>query len=180
MAGRRLARNNTGEVRTLLEDMRHEFRYLMMHETALTADCLLPEARQTARAILGIGDVAKPKIEFDDDARKHIRTMRMVLDGNKRAIDAMATEIFKNGGEEDEDVKTNVAKLVNAKSILLLKTHVSNPERGPKEQELLDALENLDSSVIGPMRKDIESIVRKTPYESVKRAAMAVLERNHE
>jgi hypothetical protein len=170
---------NPDNVKKLLEQSRAEFRSHLLLETAMMASSLVPEHRTAARKILGVGDFPGAEILLDRDTLKRIKSVRKVIEGDNKITDAFAREIIKDEEVDNEELKKKAAKLVNTSSVAMIRRHVSNPWRGPKEKELLEALESLDERVIAPMKDDLEQLAEKSPYESVKRAAMALLARSY-
>lgn len=164
-------------LQSMLEESRVRFRHQLLLETAGMANSLVPEHRLAARSILGAPDFVKYDVKLDKDTTKRVRSMRKVLDGNNKLTDAFAREIVKDNDVDNEELKKIAAKVVSVSSVVLIKRHIRNPVAGPKENELIEALESLDEKLIPPMQDELKQLAKKSPYESVKRAAMAILER---
>lgn len=161
----------------MLDESRVDFRQRLLNETAAMANSLVPEARLAARKILGATDFMKFDVQLDGETLKRVRSIRKVIDGNNKLTDLFAKEILKDKDVENEGLKKIAAKLISVRSVVLIKKHIRNPRTGPKEQELIEALESLDEKLVAPMHDELKQLARRSPYESVKRAAMAILER---
>lgn len=168
-------RERLSDIKRVLDDSRVELRNRLLVETALMANSWDPGNRTAGRMALGATDAAKP-VRLSRENLARTRTLRRALDGHKPALESLARELVADQ-DVAEGVRGIAAKLLSASSIVLIKEHIANPRRG-RERELVDALESLDSRVIAPIVEDLEALARRSPYESVKRAALAVLARS--
>jgi hypothetical protein len=164
-------------LQSMLEESRTAFRHHLLVETAEMANSWVPEYRAVARRILGTNDFVKMDVQLDRDTMKKVRSLKKVIGGNNKLTDAYAREVVKDKEVESDNMKKIAAKLVSVGSAVLIRRHIKNPRTGPKEQELVEALESLDEKLVAPMHEELKQLARKSPYESVKRAAMAILER---
>lgn len=171
MKGRR---ERISDVRGLLEESRLQMQNHLLLETAKMANSWDPFHRTAARRALRTFDII-PFSRLDRESWHRLRKLKRALDGHTPSVDFLARELAKDDGTPPK-MKSTAAKLISVNCVLKIKEHVSDPY-SVKERELVEALESIDFRVVAPIREELEHIANKSPYESCKRLAMALLER---
>jgi hypothetical protein len=142
----------------------------MLTKAALLAESLNPDSRLAGRKILGIGE---GQLGPYDESR--IATMRRVVDGEPYAMFVLAREMVM-----DEEVvgtlRVYAGALVSMHSIMAVKLHAIDPSKGAGETELMESLECISPPVVTLLADDLAVISRKSPYESVRSTAKAMID----
>ncbi len=158
------------EVLEALGKARDGFRGAMAEESALLAESLDPEFRKVGRRILGITNA-----EFDAEQEARIATIIKVIDGDPRAMFALACQMVEDD-EVDGPMKAYAATLMTLHAIVSLRTHAGDPQGEADEAELMKSLEMLPPPIAPMIFDELSLISRKSPFEGVRTAARAVLD----
>ena len=141
----------------------------MVEETASLAESMNPEWRGVGRKILGIGGETFPPQE-----EGRIATLRKVVDGEPYAMFALARELISDA-DIDPQMREYAGTLVCMHSIVVLKAHAVDPAAS-REKELMEILETIGQPIISMLSADLEMIAKRSPYESVRTTARAMLD----
>ncbi len=157
------------DVLAALAKARDSFRDAMATESAFLAESLDPEFRRVGRKILGIEDS-----RFDEAQERRIATIIKVIEGDPKAMFALACNMVE-GGEAEGEMKAFAATLLTLHAIIALRAHAGDPQGGD-EGELMKSLELLPPP-IGPMiYEELYAISRRSRFEDVRSAAKAMLD----
>ncbi|MEW6036634.1 MAG: hypothetical protein AB1529_08545 [Candidatus Micrarchaeota archaeon] len=149
---------------------RAAFRLALTAQVCGMANSLVSEWRAAGLRILGLGSES-----FDEDTEAQIRSITRALDGDADVAYGLAKAILDDERVE-LDIKVAAAALVFSQESELLRAHIDTPRSGPGEDELLETLEGMDHGTARALRKELEQISSSSPYDTVKTAAILILE----